>query len=579
MSAHRTRSARAAALAAVGLAATPILLAPANAATTTTPALGSASASISVLRVDNATSSIRALTASLNSSTSSSPDTASVSVTPVWSSTSGAVGQVTVTPADSPKHVGAGSLALPSGLASVTSPAVDVVASVAGGTATAGLTGDALGSLTVLGTSLQVAAGSLDLSSTVTKTAATSSKSVTVQQIALPTIATLLSSLGLDVAKLAQDQLMALYAVVAATAGPTLGTAVTNANAAVDAAQVAAGSAASTVTSAQGVLTSRQGDLAAAQSDATAAQSAVTAALAPINTVLSGGASVAKTILNTAGITAPLDATSWQALSAPAKTAVDTAIAAGTSAAVDAAVAALNAANAAVAAAQALVDAAQALVNALLALIDAVIDALNADALALLGGIDAGTDAMASKTATADGHLTIGSVEVLGATQAVGDLTAALGTVTTALSSVLNGITGVTFTAPTIAVGAVNKTTSVSKGTSNALVTVAGVKITLPRLQLPAALGVAGAGSLPGVDLVNGVLSSLAGTVTIAELRDSATFVQGTTTTGGPGTPGGGTTGGGGSLPTTGAPAALGLLALATMGVAVLLRRRAHAAA
>lgn len=594
----RSRSARAAALTAAALAATPLLIGSSTAATTTSSAVGSAGASISLLRVDNATASLRALTASLNSSTATSPDTASVSVTPVWSSASGAVGQLTVTPADSPKHVGAGSLALPSGLASLSSPAIDVVASVTGGTATAGITGSALGAITVLGKPLQVAGGALNLSSSVTKTAATSSKSVTVSQLALPTIADLLASLGLDVAKLTQDQLMALFAIVQSTAGSTLANAVTAANAAVDAAQVAAGSAASTISAAQGVLASRQSDLAAAQSDATAAQATLAsaqasfdAAIAPVNSALTGGVSALKTALNAAGITAPFDANSWQAMSGATKTAVDAAVnsalGSGTAAAIDAAAAAVSAANAAlaaanaaVAAAQALVDAAQALVAALLDLINAVVAALDADPLATLGGIDAGTEATASKTAAADGHLSVGSLEVLGATQAVSNLTSALGSVTTALSGVLNGITGVTFTPPSISVGNVSKVTSVDKGTASALVTVAGVKITLPTLRLPTTLGLAGGASLPGIDLVNGALQSIAGTVTVAELRDSATFTQaGSVVPNTPGTPGGGTDNGGGSLPTTGAPAALGLLALATIGFAVLLRRRAHSEA
>lgn len=594
----RSRSARAAALTAAALVATPVLIGSATAAAPATAAVGSAGASISLLRVDNATASLRALTASLNSSTATSPHTASVSVTPVWSSASGAVGQVTVTPADSPKHVGAGSLALPSGLASLSSPAIDVVANVANGTATAGITGGALGAITVLGKPLQIAGGALNLSSNVTKTSASSTKSVTVDQLALPTIADLLASLGLDVAKLAQDQLMALFAIVQSTAGATLADAVNTANAAVDAAQVAAGSAASTISAAQGVLASRQADLATAQSDATAAQAALASAqssfdsaIAPVNAVISSSTpSLLQTTLAGAGITSPFSATSWQAMSGATKTTVDaainTAFGPGTSMGIDAAAAAvaaantaLAAANAAVAAAQALVDAAQALVAALLDLVNAVVAALDADPLATLGGIDAGTQATASKTAAADGHLSVGTVEVLGLTQAVGNLTSALGSVTSALAGVLNGITGVTFTPPSISVGNVSKVTSVDKGTASALVTVSGVKITLPTLKLPTTLGLAGGASLPGIDLVNGALQSIAGTVTVAELRDSATFTQaGSVPPNTPGTPGGTPTGGG-SLPTTGAPAALGLLALATIGFAVLLRRRAHSRA
>lgn len=582
-----TRSARVVALAAAALVSVPVLVGSASAATTTTPAVGSSGASITVLQVDTAAASLRALTASLSSSTASKPSTASVSVAPLWSSVTGTVGGVTVGPSDSPKHIGAGTIAIPGGLGSLSSPAVDVVASVANGAPIAGITAGALGQISVLGTSLSLGSGALDLTSKVTSTFASSTKSVSINQLALPTIADLLASLGLDLAKLTQGQLNALLGVVTST----VSSAIAALNAQIDAAQATLGTTVDTVAGAQSLLASQQAALSSAQANLTAAQAAaasalaaVTSALAPLNAVTGGATSLQKTALAAAGVSGTFDANSWQALSTTAQNAVGTILGAGVESSINAAVAALNAvpavatAQALVATVQALVDAAQALLAALLGLLNAITAALDADPLALLGGIDAGTSAIASKTATADGHLTVGSVEVLGVTQAVGNLTSALGTVTSALSSVLNNIAGVTFTAPKIEVGAVTKTTQAARGTASALVTVTGVKVTLPTLQLPASLGLVGAAALPGVDLVNGVLSSLAGSLTLAQLQDSATFVQGTTTTSTtPGTSTGGSTPtGGGSLPTTGLPAAVAALALLAIVGAAALRRRAR---
>jgi hypothetical protein len=212
------------------------------------------------------------------------------------------------------------------------------------------------------------------------------------------------------------------------------------------------------------------------------------------------------------------------------------------------------------------VDAAQDLLTALTDLVDAILGALDSDPLAVLGGISAGTSATAGTVGAASGHLTVGTVNILGAGVAPADLTDALSVVTTALSDAVNSITGVTFNPPTLAIGAINKTTGKSGNTATAQVAVAGLKLGLPTLRLPESLGIVGADAIPGVSLVNGVLSSLSGTVTVAELRDSATFTGATS--------GSTTDSGGGSLPTTGAPALLGVLALLAIGIGVALRRR-----
>ncbi|MDX6224712.1 MAG: hypothetical protein QOE64_1088 [Frankiales bacterium] len=555
MLALRPRSTRAAAFAAAVVVATPLIAGTAGAATAT-PAVGSAGSSITVLKVDAALASIRALTASLSSSTAANPDSASISVTPIWSSMTGGVGSVTVTPANSPKHVGAGTVALPSGLASLTGPAVDVVASATNGSAIAGVTGKALGTINVLGTPLSVGTGAINLSSQVTKSAATSSKQVSLSQLALPTLLDLLSGLGLDLSKLNVAQLNSLFNVVATTAG----TSITALNSAVDTAQTNASSTADTVAAATAELVAKQGTATAAASTVATQLAVIDSNLAAINTAL--GSTV---------LTSPVSAVSWQAanLTGPQLAAIDVVLAlvpanTVTTTTINAAITALNAANLAV-------NMAQALVTALVNLVTGVKNALDADPLATLGNISAGTSAAANTVGTASAHLTVGTVDVLGAAlPQAAQLTSALASVTGAVASVLNSITGVTFTAPTISIGAITKTTDKVGKTASAAVTVAGLKIGLPTLTMPESLGLPNAAGLPGVslDAVNNVLSSLAGTVTIAELTDNASFTQGSTATTTPGS------GGGGSLPTTGAPAALGLAALAAIGLGMLLRRR-----
>jgi hypothetical protein len=497
------------------------------------------------LKVDSALASVRALTASLSSSTAASPDTASITVAPIWSSATGEVGTVTVTPASSPKHVGAGTLALPGGLASLTGPAVDVVASVANGSALAGVTAKALGAINVLGTPLAVGTGAINLSSNVTKSAASSTKSITVKQLALPTILDLLNGLGLDLSVLTQSQLMALFNVVAASVGATVTGAVNGLNAAVGTAQGVASSAADTVAEASSELATKQGTVVTDQ-----------AALTALFTAISSNSTIATALAATP--LPPLNAQSWSDTVTPAQKAIIDLTLSGETLAVDNAIAALSEANAAVVAAQALLD-------ALLALISGVTSALDSDPLASLGNISAGTSAVAGTVGSAAGHLTVGTVEILGANVIPAQLTSALASVTTALSGVLSSI-GATFTAPKIAIGAITKNTTQAGKTATAAVTVAGLKITLPTITMPAALALPGADSLPGLSVANGVLSSLAGSVTVAELTDSASFTQGSAASA-PGS-------GGGSLPTTGAPAALGLAALVAIGLALMLRRR-----
>ena len=585
----RSRATRAAALAASLLAVAPFAASTANAAAS--PAVGSAGSTITLLRVDSAAASLRALSATLSASTAANPDTASITVTPVWSAATGAVGEVSVTPASSPKHVGSDSIALPSGLASIDGPAVDVVAKVANGTASSSITGNALGTISVLGTPLALGNGGISLSSSTDKSFASSTKSITLSNLALPSIADMLASLGLDLSKLTQGQLNSLFDVVSSTLSSTVTAAVTAASNAANTARAAVGSAAASVNTVAGatslVNSSQTADNNAqtaddnAQTAVNSAQTAFNSQIAAVNNAI-GAINTALGVASLPQLSGPLDAQSWAAVTSQQKAVVTTVLNTGstgvTAGTVDGALATLNAANTALAAADtalaaadAALAAAQALLQALLDLVNLVTSGLDSDPLAKLGGISAETSAVAGAVGTATGHLTVGSLDVLGVTSLANQVTSQLVNVTTPLTDALNAITGVTFTPPKIEVGAVHKSVSKVAKTATAQVTVDGLKITLPTIKLPSALALPGAGNLPGLDLANGVLSSLAGSVTVAELQDNASFTGGTAT----GTPGGTPTPtGGGSLPTTGAPAALAVMALVAVGLGIALRRR-----
>jgi hypothetical protein len=213
------------------------------------------------------------------------------------------------------------------------------------------------------------------------------------------------------------------------------------------------------------------------------------------------------------------------------------------------------------------VDALQALVTALTQLITSVLDAIaaNDNPLAALGDISIRTSAVAKRTPTADASVSVGSVEILGAAAPLGQLTSVLDGVTGTLSDVLNSVAGVSFSPPSIEIGAPSHSTDQQGRTRTATASITGVKLTLPSITLPAALHLAG------------VPTGISGSLTLGQLAETARWTPGSTaatTPNSPNTPGTPSTPTSGSpLPDTGGRMLLSLAGLMVIGAALALRR------
>jgi hypothetical protein len=541
-----------AAVVASSFAALAIPAGAASSSTTTSPAEGRATSSLTLLQVKLAGTTVAAGRIAAVSNNISDPNVAKLVVTPVTSSETGPIGQQTVTP-DSGDTTVPGtpkSVDLPSGLGSITGPTFRVSAA---DTASAVLTSavlKALGSVTIVTVPLDLQAASLVNVSKVTADRASARKAVTVGGLALPSLNDLLASLGVDLDalldQLTQGKLNDLAGLVTSTTKGAVGTA----NDAVDAAQAAvSGTVPKTLDDAQAGLTG-------AQSALTTAQGALTTATNAFDTAF---AAIPAAGLGALGVPTDTTAAEFLALAPALQSSVD----ALTGADLSALATAVQAAEDAVTAAQAAVDELQALVTALTDLITAVLDALaaNDDPLAALGDIEIATSAIAAKTPTADAAVNVGSVEVLGATTPVAQLTGVLGDVTDTLSGVLESVAGVSFTAPTIAVGTPSHSTDQQGRTRYAKASITGVTLTLPSITLPAAL------SLPGVP------TDVTGSVTLGQLAETAQWTPATAQTTAPGTPAPGTPTGGSPLPDTGGRMLLSLAGLLVFGAALALRR------
>ncbi|MBK5307635.1 MAG: hypothetical protein JJD92_13170 [Frankiaceae bacterium] len=396
-----------------------------SAATVAQPAAGSATSGLTLLSLALAGHDIRVGSVALTSSTLSGSPTSKVVVTPVRANGT-AYGEQTVTPASSPASVPSfdSAAALPAALgtvASVKSPVFNVTSSSS--PAAASKAGAAsLGSVSILG--LPVALnGTVDVSSVVDGTNALGNKTVSVKNLALPSIADLLAALGLDLSKLPTKTLTDLLAglnltdtVVTAAqkaltdAQAALGTAFTDAQAAVDAQQVTVNNLKSQVLTQTAALTAAKADLAAAQpvlsqakTAATEANVAMTQAQATYDAAVSP-VQIAATLL---GMTVDQYAAANSGLAivqtfTAAKAALTSAQAVSAAAAADLADAQsiADAANAAVAAAQAAVDATQALLDSAVALLNTLLNTLNN----LLGQLGPQINALlAAVTAVLDG--------------------------------------------------------------------------------------------------------------------------------------------------------------------------------
>lgn len=519
--------------------------------TTTVPAAGTAASSIAVLSVRAAGHTFGLGGLTLSSDTLTGSPVAKVVVTPVIADGT-PYGEQTITPASSPKSVPSqttpGALAA---LATLTSPGF-VASATSGPSSKVGAT--SFGSAQVLGLDVPLD-GTLDLSSAVSATTgALGQKTVELKNLSLPSIAALLNALGLDLNALPVGTLTTLLSQLDLVTG-----AVTSAESAVTAATA-------TVTTDQGLLTT-------AQSTLTSATNTLDGALA----LIPG---------------APTDLSGYLALTGAAKTLFDTAnpTIAGLADAV-------VAAQAAVTSAQAVLDAAVALLNsAIAALKGAVVAVLGGTPLLSLGSLSVTSKALVT-SAQPGGQVAqvlsgkVTGLKVLGTDvlqTALGsstvDVTALLGSagatvadtvngLTGTLSSVLSAVPGLTIPAPTVSLLKKTTSTGVENGFGKALDSVAGLSITVPGITLPSALALPGAATLPGMSTSGSNLLSAPLGLDLLTLSDQAAFrpaVTTSTTTGG--TPGAGTPPT--ELPHTGLPAGLAVVALASLGGALYLRRR-----
>jgi hypothetical protein len=563
---------------------------------TATPAAGSASTTLSVLRVLAGGHDLSAVDLALRSDTTSSPRVSRIDITPITADGT-AYGRVVVNQANSPQGVSA--LSTPSAL----SPYAQLVSPALTASATSlpsnQIGAASLGSLKVLGLPVALG-GALQAASSVTGTGgASAGKTVTLSNVALPSIADVLAALGLDLSKLPVGSLSTLLSQL-----DLVTSAVTTAQNAVNTAQSAVDAQVATLAGLTATLTTDQGLLATAQTTLTTATSALQTLLNdPLVTALTGGV--------------PLTVAQFEALVAsadPLVALIEAIPVVGplvTSAQTDyvSALAAVTAAQNVVALAQAAVDAAQALLTTLTAtltsaistLLGAITGVLDATPLVSLTKLELSTKALVTSATTGGQSAqivggTISGLKVLGTDvlqTALGsstiDLSALAGTAVTTLTSTISGLTGtlssvlssipglpvLDIPAPKIGLLTKSTSTSISGGYGRASTLITGLSITLPSITLPTSVALPGAVNLPamdGITQVAGQLTSAPVTVSLLTLRDQAAFrpaVAGTGTTGG-------TNGSqdGGSLPDTGLPVGVAALSLLLVGGALALRRK-----
>lgn len=560
-------------------------------------AAGSASAASTGAAAGRATSSLSVLTLSvgghelsladllLTSDTVASPRVSSVSFTPVTVDGT-AYGQQKVDQSTSPQTVAA--VSAPSALspfARLTSPALDISAT---STPSNHAGADSLGTVQVLGLPVRLS-GALSTASSVSSTAgAQGLKTVTIDDLALPSIADVLAALGLDLSELpvgsVDDLVNALELVTSA---------IVTAEGVVDDAQEAVDDATADLATKTTALTSAQATAATAQTAFDTAETALNAAIAT-NSVALGLLG----ITDIADLLAAVDPALTTALALPGMTdafgdynAADTA---------------LDAATAAVATAQAAVDTAQALVTSLTATLTTVLNnlftllqaRLDATPLVSLDSLEVSTRAVASSASKGGQHAevvggTVKGLHVLGVdviatalgsstldlegvtSAALADVNDLIGEVTGTLSEVLSSVPGfpqLEVPAPVVGLLTKSTSTSISDGYGRASTVVNGLSITVPGITIPSALALPGAASLPamtGVTQVSGLISSAPLSLSVLTLRDQAAFRP--STVGGPSAGGPGTDG---ELADTGLPVGVAALSLLLVGGALTVRRR-----
>ncbi|HUR14433.1 MAG TPA: hypothetical protein VM097_08055 [Mycobacteriales bacterium] len=548
----------------------------ASAATATT-AVGRGTSSLTVLNLSVAGHELSLADLLLTSDTIASPRVSSVSFTPVTVDGT-SYGRQTVNQSSSPQSVAAvNAPAALAPVASLTSPAVGISATDAPSNhAGAG----SLGTVTVLGLPVRLA-GALDAASAVsTTTGAKGSKTVSISDLALPSIADVLAALGLDLSKLPVGTLDELVNALELVTG-----AITTAE--------------NTVDTAQAAVTAATSDLATKTAALGTAQTALTAAAASLTSVINSNL-LALVPFSVTDIVTLLGLNPTQlGLAEAAVPALTAALATYTSA------------EAVVATAQTAVNNAQALLatvtstltNALNNLVALLKARLDATPLVSLDSLAITTRAAVSSASKGGQHAevvggTVKGLRVLGvdvlasalgsstldlegvAAPALAQVNGLIADVTGTLSDVLSTVPGfpkLEVPAPVIGLLTKSTATSISGGFGKASTVVRALSITVPGITLPTALALPGAAGLPAFDSVNqiaGQLTSAPLSLSVLTLRDQAAFrpaVVGGSQSGVPGTDG--------ELADTGLPAGAAGLSLLLVGCALMVRRRMVTAA
>lgn len=548
-----------------GLAFGTVLPVTAASAATGVAAAGSAlsSATLATLSVgdltvagtnlDGHTVSLATLSALAQTTSSEAPAVSFVPITLDGAKT----GAVTVTPATSPKTVGALTMgALPLNVLSATSPSATLTATQSAASKAASLTAS-LGQAKILNLPLTLN-GTVDVGSLTDASHAQAGKTLKITNVALPNLADLLAALGIDLSALPVDTLNGLLTELPIAISDAVATAADNANDAIDTAQTAYDAAVAALATVSPNL-----------ADAT---TALDAALAAADTTAVDSA------LATLGIATPLDHVDWDTL--------------GTTSSGQAVQTALRGDPAIASAADDYKDAKDAtdlvtstlttLTDAIGDLADIVDGVLSGAPLVEIGAAEVGTKAAvgSAKSSAVTGY--VSGVKVLGqdvlaavtgntkldaaalagtvATQVNSAIASVTGTLSSVLSSV-TGATGLVVPAPSIKLLTKTATTGVDGLFGTADATVTALSVDMGSVVVPDAFALADAADLAGILPVAGGFKTSPLSVKVGQLVESAKFHPAST-------------GGSGNLPATGMPYGLAIVAIVGTGLAMTTQRR-----
>lgn len=472
-------------------------------------------------------------------------------------------GEVTVTPATSPKSVGAVATgALPLNVLSASSPSATLTATKAATGPVSGLTAS-LGELSVLGMPLNLDGG-VKVGSATDAAKAQAGKTLTITDVSLPNLSDLLAALGIDVKKLPVGTLSGLIDSLELQISGAAQTAI-------DAAEGAIGTADGVVGT---TLTTYQGAVTTLSTETAELDAELATAILPATPELP------------APLTAPLDHADWDALNGATGDAFKTAFEAanvadtGLIAAIAAYEAAKDEAKKAKDAYDAAVAAIQPLVDKLAELVDGV---LATNPLLTIDAAQIGTNALAgsSKAATVSGYVSgvkvLGTdvlqtvtgntkLDVAGLTNTIASqVNAALATATGALSSVLATAPGLVVPAPSVKVLTKQTSTGMDGAFAIANVLVTALSVDIASVTVPDAFAIAGADQLAGILPTSTGFKTAPMSVKVGQLGEAARF-----------RPAGSIGSNPGSHPATGAPYGLAAIALIGTALAFGIRRMAR---